>query len=47
LEVVADQEDWHKRLRELRYPVIGREIDKVPYKAAKWIKKSGLRFEEL
>jgi len=32
LEVVADQEDWHKRLRELRYPVIGWEIDTVPYK---------------
>jgi len=33
LEVVADQEDWHKRLRELRYPVIGWEIDTVSYKA--------------
>jgi hypothetical protein len=32
LEVVADQEDWHKRLRELRYPVIGWEIDTVSYK---------------
>jgi 5-methylcytosine-specific restriction endonuclease McrA len=32
LEVVADQEDWHKRLRELRYPVIGWEIDTVGYK---------------
>jgi len=32
LDVVADQEDWHKRLRELRYPVIGWEIDTVPYK---------------
>jgi 5-methylcytosine-specific restriction endonuclease McrA len=27
LEMVADQDDWHKRLRELRYPVIGWEID--------------------
>lgn len=27
LEVVADQDDWQKRLRELRYPVIGWEID--------------------
>jgi hypothetical protein len=34
LHVVADQEDWHKRLRELRYPVIGWEIDTVPYKTA-------------
>ena len=33
LEVVADQDDWQKRLRELRYPVIGWEIDTVPYKA--------------
>jgi 5-methylcytosine-specific restriction endonuclease McrA len=32
LEVVADQEDWHKRLRELRYPVIGWKIDTVGYK---------------
>jgi hypothetical protein len=32
LEVVADQEDWHKRLRELRYDVIGWKIDPVPYK---------------
>jgi hypothetical protein len=32
LEVVADQEDWHKRLRELRYDVIGWEIDPVPHK---------------
>lgn len=32
LEIVADQEDWHKRLRELRYPVIGWEIDPYPYK---------------
>lgn len=34
LEVVADQDDWQKRLRELRYPVIGWEIDTVAYKAA-------------
>lgn len=32
LEVVADQEDWHKRLRELRYPVIGWEIGTFVYK---------------
>jgi len=32
LAVVADQDDWHKRLRELRYPVIGWEIEKVRYK---------------
>jgi 5-methylcytosine-specific restriction endonuclease McrA len=33
LEVVADQDDWQKRLRELRYPVIGWEIEKVLYKS--------------
>ncbi len=33
LAVVADQDDWHKRLRELRYPVIGWEIEKVRYKS--------------
>jgi len=33
LEVVADQDDWQKRLRELRYPVIGWEIDTRGYKA--------------
>jgi 5-methylcytosine-specific restriction endonuclease McrA len=32
LQVVADQEDWHKRLRELRYPVIGWEIETKRYK---------------
>ena len=32
LQVVSDQEDWHKRLRELRYPVIGWEIETVRYK---------------
>jgi hypothetical protein len=32
LEVVADQDDWHKRLRELRYPVIGWDIDKILFK---------------
>jgi len=31
LEVVADQEDWHKRLRELRYDVIGWDIVPFPY----------------
>lgn len=34
LEVVADQDDWHKRLRELRYPVIGWEIDMSRHKGA-------------
>jgi hypothetical protein len=33
LEVVADQDDWQKRLRELRYPVIGWEIETRLYKA--------------
>jgi hypothetical protein len=33
LEVVADQDDWQKRLRELRYPVVGWEIDTLGYKA--------------
>jgi HNH endonuclease len=27
LEIVAGQDEWRKRLRELRYPVIGWEID--------------------
>jgi hypothetical protein len=34
LEVVADQDDWQKRLRELRYPVIGWDIETQLYKAA-------------
>jgi len=34
LDVVADQDDWQKRLRELRYPVIGWEIDTQLYKSA-------------
>ncbi len=34
LEIVADQDDWHKRLRELRYPVIGWEIDTKLHKTA-------------
>ena len=33
LEVVADQDDWQKRLRELRYPVIGWDIETHLYKA--------------
>ncbi len=33
LDVVADQDDWQKRLRELRYPVIGWEIDTKLYRA--------------
>jgi hypothetical protein len=32
LEVVADQDDWQKRLRELRYPVIGWDIETFLYK---------------
>lgn len=32
LEIVAGQDDWQKRLRELRYPVIGWEIDTHLYK---------------
>jgi hypothetical protein len=39
LDVIADQEDWHKRLRELRYPVIGWEIETVPYKSPSGRKK--------
>src|SRR5258708_6463757 len=34
LEAVADQDDWQKRLRELRYPVIGWEIEKNLYKGS-------------
>jgi 5-methylcytosine-specific restriction endonuclease McrA len=33
IDVVADQDDWQKRLRELRYSVIGWEIDKRLYRA--------------
>jgi hypothetical protein len=32
LEIVADQDDWKKRLRELRYPVVGWEIHTNRYK---------------
>jgi hypothetical protein len=32
LDIVANQEDWHKRLRELRYPVIGWKINTKGYK---------------
>jgi 5-methylcytosine-specific restriction endonuclease McrA len=34
LQIVADQDDWHKRLRELRYPVIGWEIETLRYKSS-------------
>ncbi|MGH9415849.1 MAG: HNH endonuclease, partial [Terriglobales bacterium] len=34
LEVVAGQDDWQKRLRELRYPVIGWQIGTRLYKGA-------------
>ncbi len=40
LEVVADQDDWQKRLRELRYPVIGWEIETHLYKAPSGKKRS-------
>jgi 5-methylcytosine-specific restriction endonuclease McrA len=33
LEIVADQDDWQKRLRELRYPVIGWEVETILYKS--------------
>ena len=33
IAVVADQYDWQKRLRDLRYPVIGWEIDTRLYRA--------------
>ncbi len=33
IDVVADQDDWQKRLRELRYPVIGWKIGTRLYKA--------------
>jgi HNH endonuclease len=33
IDVVADQDDWQKRLRELRYPVIGWKIDTKLYRA--------------
>jgi hypothetical protein len=32
LDLIADQEDWQKRLRELRYPVIGWHYDYQRYK---------------
>jgi 5-methylcytosine-specific restriction endonuclease McrA len=32
IDIVADQDDWQKRLRELRYPVIGWEIDTKLYR---------------
>jgi hypothetical protein len=34
LAVVADQDDWQKRLRELRYPVIGWDIETHLYKTS-------------
>jgi hypothetical protein len=40
LEVVADQDDWQKRLRELRYPVIGWGIETFLYKDALGKKQS-------
>jgi hypothetical protein len=32
IDIVADQDDWQKRLRELRYPVIGWEVETKLYK---------------
>jgi hypothetical protein len=40
LEVVADQDDWQKRLRELRYPVIGWDVETHLYKAPSGKKQS-------
>jgi hypothetical protein len=40
IEIVADQDDWQKRLRELRYPVIGWEIDTQLYKGPTGKKQS-------
>jgi hypothetical protein len=40
IEVVADQNDWQKRLRELRYPVIGWEIETHLYKSSSGKKQS-------
>lgn len=40
IEVTADQEDWQKRLRELRYPVIGWKIDTYLYKSDSGKKQS-------
>jgi 5-methylcytosine-specific restriction endonuclease McrA len=33
IDIVADQDDWQKRLRELRYPVIGWKIDIKLYRS--------------
>jgi 5-methylcytosine-specific restriction endonuclease McrA len=40
LEIVADQADWQKRLRELRYPVIGWDIETKTYKGASGRKRA-------
>ncbi|ABF40132.1 HNH endonuclease [Candidatus Koribacter versatilis Ellin345] len=40
IDVVANQDDWQKRLRELRYPVIGWEIDTLLYKDESGRKRS-------
>jgi 5-methylcytosine-specific restriction endonuclease McrA len=34
LEIVAAQDDWQKRLRDLRYPVIGWKIESKTYKSS-------------
>lgn len=40
IEIVADQDDWQKRLRELRYPVIGWDIETKLYLAPSGKKQS-------
>ena len=40
IAVVADQDDWQKRLRELRYPVIGWEIETRLFKGKSGKKQS-------
>lgn len=40
LEVVTNQDDWKKRLRELRYPVIGWKIEKHLYTSSSGKKKA-------
>ena len=47
IEVVANQDDWHKRLRELRYPAIGWRIDPQRYKKRGREARRRLRAKEL
>jgi hypothetical protein len=39
IDIVANQDDWQKRLRELRYPVIGWEIDTKIYRTESGMKQ--------